>query len=135
MFYIRIQYFKLYCPRCGFHWTTVLDPDAVILGPEFIDCLSCQHPIATGMKEWPQLSVTEKRRFFFRWIPTLGLSWIFLVCGALLYCHFDTATAVAIIFETSFFLLVVLMLWAVRLCKVVLSRRRLPKQDVSVLVG
>jgi hypothetical protein len=76
-YYLRLRYRKRRCPHCGFHWTSVLDPNQPHFGRETIQCAACGKTIHTGWKEWPQFSKKERRKFLFG-----GWQAAVFVCGA-----------------------------------------------------
>jgi hypothetical protein len=61
--------YKLKCPHCGGIFQTVLDNDAIQLGPRIRTCNGCKGTFSDGSAEWPELTPKQRRKFLFRGMP------------------------------------------------------------------
>lgn len=72
------------CPYCGY-WLEDRVPYAKeSIGPPAMRCPSCDHPLKTGMKYWPDMSDGEKTAYVLRLIVRFLYTVLFYTAGGCL---------------------------------------------------
>jgi len=129
MWYYGRIYIKK-CPYCGRRFHSSFFNPPVILGPGSRTCKRCQRTFNDTSKEWPLLSLSEKRSFlFYGW----GYATFCTALGVGVGIHGGSSPAAYWYFLLVFWLFIALPICPIRLLRIGLSKRRYQKSSFGEL--